>query len=696
MRKQRKQEEKGNRGHHLKDAAEEKLARSPGASPEMKEKAHEELVHELQVHQIEIEMQNDELKKAQLALEESVGKYIDLYDFAPIGYFTFTPEALIAEVNLTGAALLGVARQRLINNRFRRFVAPEDAELWDCHIVSVFQHGEKQSCDLALKRDDGSTFHARLDSVRMDVSGGTPVVRTAVSDITERKQAEELMRESEERYRSVVQAASDAIISADINGNIIFWNDAAERIFGYSAEEAMSKLFTFIMPEGLQDYMKKMFRQVASTGQLTLPKGMIVEGKGIRKDGSEFPVENSLSSWKTKEGTYFTAIIRDITERKHINGLKDDFIGTVSHELRTPLAITKEGLSLVLEEIAGPVNEEQTKLLTAAKNNIDRLARLINDLLDISKLEADRVELERVLVDFSVMIRSICDRWKTETDKNCQSLECCVPDVPINIYIDSDKIIQVMDNLIANAVKFTPKEGKISVELKDRNDQIEISISDTGIGIAKENLPKVFGKFQQFSRTEGAGYKGTGLGLAIVKELVKMHKGEIKVKSEFNRGSKFTFSLPKMEAIEVFKESINNKMKEADDKNVPLSFLVIYIVGFTELQEKLGADKAHDLRKDIEKQVRGSLRRAEDAVFNYEDTIIVLLPNCNKGGASSVRERLQATLDDYLVREKITDKVTVQCDNITYPDGIADEKALFKKAENGTGRAIIDEIMELF
>ena len=297
---------------------------------------------------------------------------------------------------------------------------------------------------------------------------------------------------------------------------------------------------------------------------------------------------------------------------------------------------------------------------------------------------------------FSVMIRSICDRWKTETDKNCQSLECCVPDVPINIYIDSDKIIQVMDNLIANAVKFTPKEGKISVELKDRNDQIEISISDTGIGIAKENLPKVFNKFQQFSRTEGAGYKGTGLGLAIVKELVKMHKGEIKVKSEFNRGSKFTFSLPKMEAIEVFKESINNKMKEADDKNVPLSFLVIYIVGFTELQEKLGADKAHDLRKDIEKQVRGSLRRAEDAVFNYEDTIIVLLPNCNKGGASSVRERLQATLDDYLVREKITDKVTVQCDNITYPDGIADEKALFKKAENGTGRAIIDEIMELF
>jgi PAS domain S-box-containing protein len=555
--------------------------------------------------------------------------------------------------------------------------------------------GETKKREATVLSMNGRWFNVSADPL-LDESDHYIGAVFVMSDITEQKRIEDTLQESEERYRSVVQAASDAIISTDINGNIIFWNDAAERIYGYSAEEVMGKLFTFVMPEGLRDYMKNMFRQVASTGQLTLPKGMIVEGKGIRKDGSEFPVENSFSSWKTKEGTYFTAIIRDITERKHINGLKDNFIGTVSHELRTPLSITKEGLSLVLEEIAGPVNEEQAKLLTVAKSNIDRLARLINDLLDISKLEAGRMDLKRALVDFPVMIQSICDRWKTETDKNCQSLECCVPDVPINIYIDPDKIIQVMDNLIANAVKFTPKEGKISVELKDRNDQIEISISDTGVGIAKENLPKVFNKFQQFRRTEGAGYKGTGLGLAIVKELVEMHKGEIKVKSEFNRGSKFTFSLPKMEAREVFKESINNRMKEADDKNVPLSFVVIYIVGLTELQEKLGADKAHDLRKDIEKQVRGSLRRIEDAVFNYEDTIIVLLPNCNKGGASSVRERLQAALDDYLVREKITDKVTVQFGSITYPDGIIDKKALFKKSKNGTSSGMVDEIMELF
>ena len=207
MEEQGKPEERENGDYPLRGAAEEKLAQSLGASPEMKEKTPEELVYELQVHQIELEMQNEELRRAQLALEESRGKYVDLYDFAPVGYFTFTPKGLIAEVNLTGAALLGVVRQKLINGRFRKFVAPQGQDLWDRHILSVLQSetpfrgpGEKRSCNLVLKREDGSTFHARLDSIRLDqptekagVSGEAPVVRTAVSDITELKRAEETL-----------------------------------------------------------------------------------------------------------------------------------------------------------------------------------------------------------------------------------------------------------------------------------------------------------------------------------------------------------------------------------------------------------------------------------------------------------------------------------------------------------------------
>jgi PAS domain S-box/diguanylate cyclase (GGDEF) domain len=148
-------------------------------------------------------MQNEELRRIQLALEENRDKYLDLYDFAPVGYFAFTPEAQIQEVNLTGAALLGMTCQKLINARFRRMVAAKDQDRWDQHFQSVLQQGERQSCDLAIKRSDGSTFQAQLDSIRQELKAGIPLVRTAVSDISESKRIQSALRESEQRFREL-------------------------------------------------------------------------------------------------------------------------------------------------------------------------------------------------------------------------------------------------------------------------------------------------------------------------------------------------------------------------------------------------------------------------------------------------------------------------------------------------------------
>ena len=181
------QRKKAKRDPSLRAKAEGQLAQNTSAFPEIKEKTPDELIHELRVHQIELEMQNEELKRAQLALEEMRDKYMGLYDFAPIGYFTFTREALIKEINLTGALLLGIERKKLINGRFRQFIVPEDFEKWDRHIISMFKQGDKQRCELSLKREGGSTFNALFESIRLDAGDGTFVVRTAVSDITERK-----------------------------------------------------------------------------------------------------------------------------------------------------------------------------------------------------------------------------------------------------------------------------------------------------------------------------------------------------------------------------------------------------------------------------------------------------------------------------------------------------------------------------
>ena len=178
---------KSNQFLALRNKAEDRLAHK--LSTYINHRSAEELLHELEVHQIELEMQNDELRRSQAALEESRDRYVDLYEFAPVGYFTLTRECMIAEVNLTGAALLGVDRKKLINRRFASFIAPEDSNIWYSHLAKTLEHRTVQSCELVLLRKDGSRFHAQLDCMHMK-DGEVSSVRIALSDITERKRVE--------------------------------------------------------------------------------------------------------------------------------------------------------------------------------------------------------------------------------------------------------------------------------------------------------------------------------------------------------------------------------------------------------------------------------------------------------------------------------------------------------------------------
>ncbi len=198
-------DENGSSKSAQRDAAEKKLSKSPDMKQELKDTTPEAIIHELQVHQVELEMQNEELKRIQHALEESKGKYEDLYDFAPVGYFTLTHKGIIREVNLTGASLVRVLRPELINIGFGRFVASECLDRWYQHIISVLGPEERQTCDLKLNREDGSTLYARLESIRMDApaelqedNSFTHVIRMAVSDITERKRIEKVLKQRTE------------------------------------------------------------------------------------------------------------------------------------------------------------------------------------------------------------------------------------------------------------------------------------------------------------------------------------------------------------------------------------------------------------------------------------------------------------------------------------------------------------------
>ena len=224
---------KPNKLGSLRAEAEARLARTPPADGA--QRSSEEILHELRVYQIELEMQNDALRQTQLELEESRDRYVDLYDFAPIGYLTLTRGGLIREVNLTGALLLGMERNKLAHRRFAQFIVPEDNERWHQHFTRVVQYGGQRDCELSLKRGDGSVFYAHLDCLRVGV-GSEFSVRIAFTDITERKRAEE-----ELRIAAIAFESQEGMIVTDTKGVIVRVNQAFTNLTGYSAAEAVGR-----------------------------------------------------------------------------------------------------------------------------------------------------------------------------------------------------------------------------------------------------------------------------------------------------------------------------------------------------------------------------------------------------------------------------------------------------------------------
>ena len=226
----------------VREAAEKKISEMPKISPGQQEQPPEQLIHELQVHQVELEMQADELRRTRLDLEESRDKYLDLYEFAPVGYLTLTDKGLVEEVNLTGATLLGVERKELQMASFRKFIAPEDSDTWTRYFMNVRSHGEKQSCTLTLKKGDGSTFPARLEGVRVTRNSGAIIVRVSINDITDIRQVENALLESGKRYREFFTLSRDGVFITSPDGQWIDFNDATLELFGYGSREELSSV----------------------------------------------------------------------------------------------------------------------------------------------------------------------------------------------------------------------------------------------------------------------------------------------------------------------------------------------------------------------------------------------------------------------------------------------------------------------
>ncbi len=241
----------------------------------------------------------------------------------------------------------------------------------------------------------------------------------------------------------------------------------------------------------------------------------------------------------------FERVLRYALERRKIQELREEFMGMVVHELRSPLTVSIEGLRQILEGILGTVSEDQRFFLDMVLKNMERLNLLINDLLDLTKIEIGKMKLKKTSFNMAALAQEVCASFKQSIASRGLELQQVYPDPGILVEADREKISQVFINLLSNALKFTP-QGTIRVGIEDRGGAIECSVSDTGAGIPEEGLEKLFNKFEQFGHTPAGGEKGTGLGLAICKGIMTAHGGSIRVESKAGKGSKFIFSLPKV------------------------------------------------------------------------------------------------------------------------------------------------------
>jgi len=343
------------------------------------------------------------------------------------------------------------------------------------------------------------------------------------------------VREKEKTER-ILRSISDGLMVVDKEGKVVFMNEAAEKMLGKPKEQMAGKNIV----DNLDEHQVASFTKESSvTEQGDKVEEIIVHGtENTRKilRASSAIIEDTSGM---TVGT--VSVLSDVTKQKEIDALKDKFVAHVSHELRSPLTIIKGAVLTVRDGIAGELNPEQAELLKDAGEGISRLERLINDLLDIAKIESGKMELKLAPVNINELIQKEVDSsqlWAKSKKLELKAIPGTIPETQV----DPDKFNQIIMNLISNAIKFTKEQGHINITTmtKPGENFIYISVRDSGVGIAKDNLHKVFQKFQQF----GIGRGGSGLGLFICKELVEMHGGKISIESDLGQGTTFIFTIP--------------------------------------------------------------------------------------------------------------------------------------------------------
>ena len=486
--------------------------------------------------------------------------------------FMLDPDGYVLTWNAGAERFKGYRAEEIVGCHFSRFYPPEalarDLPAHELEMAARVGSFEDEGWRV---RKDGSLFWANVVITAMrDKTGALIGYSKVTRDLTQRRNHEEQLRQSEERFRLMVEGVSEyAIFMLDVNGRVATWNVGAQRIKGYTADEIIGQHISVFYPQDVRES-----RWPEHELQQAAEKGSFVDvGWRVRKDGTQMWANVTITALRDPTGRLvgFAKLTRDLTERRRVEAIelaneereqlldaersarmaaqratrvKDEFLATLSHELRTPLSAILGWTQILLKgNTVGAA--DQRRAIEVIDRNARAQVQLIDDLLDLSRIMAGKIRLDVQQVSMPDIVQKAIDSAMPAAQAKDIRVRSLLDPSNTVVSADSGRLQQVVWNLLSNAIKFTPKGGQVQVLLQRVNSHIELSVTDTGIGIPPSFLPLVFDRFSQRDSSTTRTHGGLGLGLAICKQLIELHGGTIRVASAGEgHGSTFFVELP--------------------------------------------------------------------------------------------------------------------------------------------------------
>jgi two-component system, chemotaxis family, sensor kinase Cph1 len=510
----------------------------------------DEVIYELRVHQIELEMQNEELRKSRIELEDSRWQYFELYDLAPVGYLTIDAKGLIKRVNLTVADILGMPRENLINSTFISYISPNYRGTYHKHTQEVLKSQTKQQCEIELVSNNKTPLFASLYTMVVnDEDDDFKEFRIILTDVTEHKKVEDAFAKKKEELQTIFDSSRSFIFYKDKENRLLQVNKAFTEIMSMPKEKLEGVSLFDIFPKEQAEAYWKDDKEVMESER---SKFNIIEPMPY-SDGIRY-VQTDKIPYRDVDGNIIgiMGFSVDITERKKTeeeleramkelersNKELSQFAYVASHDLKEPLRMITSFLQLLQKRYSADLDEDANDFIDFAVNGSKRLDAMINDLLEYSRIGSQErkfeyLQSEKILETVLINLKQLIERTNASITHDPLPL----------IFANEQMMIQLFQNLIGNAIKYHGKENpEIHISAESGEDEYIFSIKDNGIGIDPKHLEKIFTIFQRLhSRDE---YDGTGIGLAISKRILQKHNGEIWAESELGKGSTFYFTLP--------------------------------------------------------------------------------------------------------------------------------------------------------